>query len=485
MTAKRKRKSAALGSKSDKAAKALAAKVAKPKAAANSGAPTIYEIEGAVLGSVAAQLTTHISGPSTLEAAPDIAIPLTSRAVFWQPRNITRSRSLLHVPFLFWLMETIQPTRVVQLGLEDPTCFLALCQAADKLGLEAILMGVHLNPEKPAMSPTMAEQHATLYGDFSFVVSEDFARAARQVRGGQIDLLVIDTLLSDEHVMALRAHWMPLLSERAVVVFHDPDNHVAGPEARQYVDSLLRARPGIRFPQTHPGLDVVLLGGQQPERLTRMAELEQGMPGYLAAWQVFARLGQGLENDQLSRSRLIALNKSTQEVKEQQTRLDRLAADLAKEQRARQAALDSEADQIAQLAGLQAQIFDLQSALETARGNNLQAVEKTARKLEALAAEKADLETALAEARSALEQAKAARAVEVEAVRNDLKLAQKVCADHEADMQILQAQNESVSKVNSRLHEQVKQMLDKRLTLWETHEALKETHAALLEQLKS
>ena len=71
------------------------------------------------------------------------------------------------------------------------------------------------------------------------------------------------------------------------------DNHVAGPEARQYAQPA--ARPaGYSLPQTHPGL-TWCCWRQQPERLTRLAELEQGMPGYLAAWQVFARLGQGLK----------------------------------------------------------------------------------------------------------------------------------------------------------------------------------------------
>ncbi len=535
MTAKRDRKSATIGSKKGKAGKAPTTKSLKAKAAGEKATEpgqvmTLYAVERAALPPATAVMP--LATPGAVAIAYDIALPLTSRAVFWQPRHIARSRSLRHVPFLFWLMETIRPNRVVQLGMSDPACFLALCQAADKLGLEAICMGVDLSPEKPAMSSAMAEQHATLYGDFSFVVTEDFARAVRQVQGGQIDLLVIDTPLSDEHVMALRAHWMPLLSERAVLVFHDPDKHVTGAEARQYADSLLRARPGIRFPQADPGLDVVLLGSQQPERLTRMAELEQGMPGYLAAWQVFARLGQGLENDQLARTRLTALNKVGQEAKEAEAKAENLAAELAKERQLKQGALDSEADQIAQTSGLQAQVFDLQTALDTARGAARQAAEITARKLETLTAEKAaevealqralkeetekrkghcqkletltaekaSLETALTEARSALDQATAAKATEVEALKRDLRQARSdrdaARARHETDLQAQreagaaqlassQEQAEALSKANARLQEQVKQMLDKRLALWETHEALKQAHATLQAQLES
>ena len=535
MTAKRDRKSATIGSKKGKAGKAPTTKSLKAKAAGEKATEpgqvmTLYAVERAALPPATAVMP--LATPGAVAIASDIALPLTSRAVFWQPRHIARSRSLRHVPFLFWLMETIRPNRVVQLGMSDPACFLALCQAADKLGLEAICMGVDLSPEKPAMSSAMAEQHATLYGDFSFVVTEDFARAVRQVQGGQIDLLVIDTPLSDEHVMALRAHWMPLLSERAVLVFHDPDKHVTGAEARQYADSLLRARPGIRFPQADPGLDVVLLGSQQPERLTRMAELEQGMPGYLAAWQVFARLGQGLENDQLARTRLTALNKVGQEAKEAEAKAENLAAELAKERQLKQGALDSEADQIAQTSGLQAQVFDLQTALDTARGAARQAAEITARKLETLTAEKAtevealqralkeetekrkghwqkletltaekaSLETALTEARSALDQATAAKATEVEALKRDLRQARSdrdaARARHETDLQAQreagaaqlassQEQAEALSKANARLQEQVKQMLDKRLALWETHEALKQAHATLQAQLES
>ena len=302
-------------------------------------------------------------------AAPrDVPIPLTSRAIFWQPRHPADSPTLVHLPFLFWLVETARPDRVVQLGLGDGVGFLALCQAIDKLGLESVCLGLDLRIEgKPALSADQAMACETLYGDFAFVVSEDPAHATRHMRGGPVDLLLIDAPVDAALLSSLRAAWQPLLSDRAVVVIHDPDTNLATPEAREFIDELRASLPSIAFPQAATGLDVILLGTRQPDRLLRFAELEMGTPGYLAARQVFARLGQGIGREQEAKSGQLSLIRATSDLDEARSRIAELEKEIEPLRAEMQAAQESERDQ-ARIAGTaQAKLFDLMNDLDQAR----------------------------------------------------------------------------------------------------------------------
>ncbi|MBB4148587.1 class I SAM-dependent methyltransferase [Sphingobium scionense] len=296
------------------------------------------------------------SAPPMLQA--ELPVPLTSRAIFWQPRHDGGEGSMLHLPFLFWLIEDSRPVRIVQIGLAEPVRFLSLCQAVDKLGLEALCMGIVGEGQSWAGKP--AEQQATLYGDFSFVTTEDVARATRHAHEQQVDLLVVDMSLTDELMAAVRTHWAPLLSDRAIIVIHDPENNSAGVEARQYFDGLVQDRPSIAFSQSGPGLQIILHGRSQSERLLKLANLKLGMPGYLLARQVFSRLGQGLENAQTARRADDSVKRAKKAADAVQQKLAELEVALAREAKDKAAARAAEQEQVALVAELQAALFDLE-----------------------------------------------------------------------------------------------------------------------------
>jgi hypothetical protein len=305
---------------------------------------------------------------SSAAAPHDVPIPLTSRAIFWQPRHPADSPTLVHLPFLFWLVETARPERVVQLGLGDGVGFLALCQAIDKLGLESVCLGLDLRIEdKPALSADQAMACETLYGDFAFVASEDPAHATRHMRGGPVDLLLIDAPVDAALLSSLRAAWQPLLSDRALIVIHDPDTNLATPEAREFIDGLRASHPSIAFPQAATGIDVILPGPHQPDRLLRFAELEMGTPGYLAARQVFARLGQGIGREQEAKSGQLSLRRATSDLDEARTRIAELEKEIEPLRAEMQAAQESERDQARVAGTAQAKLFDLMNELDQAR----------------------------------------------------------------------------------------------------------------------
>lgn len=386
----------------------------------------------------------------------DLPIPLTSRAVFWRPRHNGGEGTMLHQPFLFWLAETARPTRVVQIGLAEPVRFLSLCQAVEKLGMEALCMGVVVGEEAQGFNAAQLDQHATLYGDFSFVTSEDMARATRHVHGQDVDLLVIDMPLNDEQVAALRTHWVPLLSDRALIVVHDPEGNLAGSDARQYFDGLAQANSSISFSHTAPGLQVILHGNKQPERLLRLADLELGMPGYLLARQVFARLGQGLENAQLARRAQDSIKKEKAATKALEQKIAGLEEKLTNEKTQRNAAQTAEERQVSLIAGLQARIFDLETQLgqrpDVSSPGEIDSIRAEMEALKTAAAAEAQRRDKLQKMVKTLEEEKATLTVERDRARGGRRREEQQRVDEIAALQQSHAQEIDALRLDMAKH---------------------------------
>src|SRR5690606_25550909 len=62
---------------------------------------------------------------------------LAQGAVFWKPDYLRPSPWLEHVPMLFWLAEAVQPRLAVSVGEGGDVSHFALCQATDRLRLDA------------------------------------------------------------------------------------------------------------------------------------------------------------------------------------------------------------------------------------------------------------------------------------------------------------------------------------------------------------
>lgn len=303
--------------------------------------------------------------PAQRDAPP---IPLSSTAVFWQPRHLAASPNLIHLPFLFWLMETVRPLSVVQLGLREGVGFMGLCQAIDKLGLEAVCVGVQM-PEGPdaALPEKTQEKHRAQYSDFSFIHKEKDGCAARHMRNARVDVLVIDAVVDEACLDSIQARWQPLLSDNAVLVLHDPKRNFASAEAQQFHRALLQMHASISFPRSETGLDVVLVGEQQPERLRHLAQLDLGAAGYMSARNVFARLGQGVRDSQQTRSKSVALEKAKSALKDMEARWTDAKAAQSGVLEEVSAAHQAEEAQVLENAALQARIFDLSREVEGLR----------------------------------------------------------------------------------------------------------------------
>ncbi|MBS0644858.1 MAG: glycosyltransferase [Proteobacteria bacterium] len=148
--------------------------------------------------------------------------------VDWEPDHLARSAWLEHVPFAFWIVKALRPSCIVELGTERGVSYAALCQAVDRLNLGARCYAVdtwrgdaHAGSYDEGVYHAVATLNSRRYARFSTLLRMTFTEAATQFADGEIDLLHIDGFHTYDAVAGDFATWLPRLSERAVVLFHD------------------------------------------------------------------------------------------------------------------------------------------------------------------------------------------------------------------------------------------------------------------------
>lgn len=362
----------------------------------------------------------EITGQSLDVLGREILNSASSWSLFWKPRFLADSSALVHLPFLFWLVEAHAPQCVVQLGVDDGVAYQAICQAIDKLGLDAACRGISLFGEREA-NPDAIAHNDTFYDEFSILTTEKLPTAHRHLRKGGIDLLLINTPLDSESATVLAQEWNDKLSDRGLIVVLDSKRRMIEEGAADWLDPLLETCPAIEFDQGE-GLLVLAVGPDQDGRIRRLADLDLGMAGYREARQVFRRLGESI----VSGHRFAELEsardmdgKALANVREQ---LEQMRSELSEAHSAEEATHK-------QLASVQASHFDLQAECEDLQ-ERLAEAQAAAAELEKAKAARADLEARLAAAQSAAREIEKAEAVRAE-FEDKLSLAEQRVADAE------------------------------------------------------
>ncbi|WP_376742667.1 hypothetical protein [Ensifer canadensis] len=307
--------------------------------------------------------------PNTVEAATisalpllpaqieDLHIPFSNQAAFWRPRHAAASPMLGHVPFLFWLMGTVRPRIVMQSDIGDGVVYMALCQAADRLGDSVMCLGIQAN--EPLIPPAMLEQHDTHYSDFSELFHGSLINAAQRFNG-EIDLLVLNKAIDGHAMESLQNDLLPRLSDRAVILLCNPEDVFPDISVRNVLLPK-QTKPIVIDPVSAGGqkIEVVLYGKHQSERLNLLADQHPGKPTYLATRQAFSRLGQGVEAIQKvedlrkERDHLNRLFQSAQAALEQHEK------ELAAKSAEANAARASEAVEVSRQAEVLGRLYDL------------------------------------------------------------------------------------------------------------------------------
>jgi hypothetical protein len=221
--------------------------------------------------------------------------------MFWRARHLRPSPWLDHIPLAFWLVETLRPETIVQLGLGSGSSYFSFCQTVDRLHPGARCHGFHDPSEDEAALALLIRHNAEQYREFSNIARLDVLEAMDGFGDGAIDLLHVDMDLTGPHLDALRADWPRKLSPGAAVLLHGLKTRFADPKAAGLLDELRARHPMVAF-EAGDGLAAFVAGGGDGGALGRLATLGPSDPEYHLAHEAFVRLGQGHQFECASRA---------------------------------------------------------------------------------------------------------------------------------------------------------------------------------------
>jgi hypothetical protein len=225
--------------------------------------------------------------------------PLQSRMLFTEPHRLSlQSAWNEHVPFAMMLIELQRPRVFVELGTHWGVSYCACCQAVAATGSQSRCY---------AVDTWAGDAHAGYYGQevydhlkvhhqqyesFSKLLRMTFDDALKEIADKSVDLLHIDGLHSYEAVKRDYDTWLPKVSERGLVLFHDIAVIDQGFGVYKLWEELSRDFPNFGFEHGY-GLGVLAVGTQQPEAVKQFLQTANAHPA--ATRQLFSALGHQLQ----------------------------------------------------------------------------------------------------------------------------------------------------------------------------------------------
>lgn len=149
---------------------------------------------------------------------PVVPALMQGTAPFWFPRYVVRSAESAHLPYLFWVLQTLRPVSIMQIGLADGAAYLAMCQAVKRLGLKAKMTGVNWPIATPSLPTEALLHHAQHYAGFSQILSTDPVDLVKQGPTNALDLLIVTPPFDQTLQAALQAIPALAFSDRGLVV---------------------------------------------------------------------------------------------------------------------------------------------------------------------------------------------------------------------------------------------------------------------------
>lgn len=229
--------------------------------------------------------------------------PLESKQLFATPGWLHDGSAWIeHVPFAMLLVELQHPSVIVELGTHRGISFCAFCQAVKELGL---------NTRCYAVDTWLGDSHAGFYDNeiyenlkafhqqyesFSKLLRMTFDEALGQIPDHTVDLLHIDGLHTYEAVKHDYESWLPKMSGRGIVLFHDTVVKERGFGVHQLWSELTPSFPHFNF-KHGSGLGILAVGKHQPDAVINFLEAATARP--LETCVLFSALGRQLHPEGL------------------------------------------------------------------------------------------------------------------------------------------------------------------------------------------
>jgi glycosyltransferase involved in cell wall biosynthesis len=237
--------------------------------------------------------TTPDSWVGSLSALAD---PLLA-SVFWRAERLgAPSAWWEHVPFAHWIVCATAPRLLVELGTHTGVSYSAFCQAVAREQLPTRCHAVDTwrgDPQSGEYGEEVYEDlrhfHDERFGAFSTLLRCTFEDALDRIEDGSIDLLHIDGYHTYEAVHRDFHSWLPKLSDRAIVIFHDINERLGDFGVWRLWNELREQQPSFEFLHGH-GLGILAVGKHVPAAVAALCELKP--PAVAAVRTRFARLGE-------------------------------------------------------------------------------------------------------------------------------------------------------------------------------------------------
>ena len=218
--------------------------------------------------------------------------------LFWRPSRLGYDSAwTAHVPFAHWIVGATRPRMLVELGTHNGVSYAGFCEA---------VVQCQLATRCYAVDTWEGDEHAGLYGEevysdlrrfhdqryaaFSDMLRCTFDAALEYMPDGSIDLLHIDGCHGYEAVRHDFESWLPKLSDRAVVLFHDTNVRERHFGVWRLFAELGERYPSFEFLHEH-GLGVVAVGQNAPEDVAGLCAVRD--PAVInAVRERFSQLGE-------------------------------------------------------------------------------------------------------------------------------------------------------------------------------------------------
>jgi peptidoglycan hydrolase CwlO-like protein len=283
---------------------------------------------------ISSRVSKSTSGPLAVQAGGGEILQsnqyksLALRSMFWRPDYLQGGSAWVeHLPFAFWIVEALQPSLFVELGTHYGHSYFSFCQAIKRLGLNTPSYAVdtwrgddQAGHYDESVYQQVESYNQANYPEFSSLLRCTFDEALSRFKDGSIDLLHIDGFHTYEAVRHDFESWLPKLSEKAVVLFHDTNVRRDLFGVHKYYAELTAKYPHFEFIHGH-GLGVLGVGKDQSEMMQSLYNCYAHQPSRNIVYELFSRLGRSCHD-------LMDLNADRQELtrfKEHNHHLEQIA----------------------------------------------------------------------------------------------------------------------------------------------------------------
>jgi hypothetical protein len=208
--------------------------------------------------------------------------------LFWPALRLDKPSAWVgHVPFAHWIVCAGRPVVLVELGSHNGVSYSAFCDSNIRSGgggrfyaVDTWEGDVHVGYYADDVYSDFKAYHDKHFGAFSTMLRMTFDDGLLHISDGIVDVLHIDGLHSYEAVKHDYETWLPKMSDRGVVLFHDTNERRDDFGVWKFWAELTNKFPSFEFLHSH-GLGVLCVGKNAPAPVIELCSVSD--PAQIAA----------------------------------------------------------------------------------------------------------------------------------------------------------------------------------------------------------